>query len=323
MPHPLVLRQELKSCIRQFFTKREYLEVDTPLLVQQPGTEVHIDYFSTAYCGFKGEELAFSLRSSPELHMKQLLTQGFKRIFQMGPSFRNSGEYTHWHHPEFTLLEWYQTGISFDGMIAETDQLLRSCVKHFSQEIRPALPALGTLHRFTVFEAFKDFAGVELVDLDPDLAKKGIDAGCISPRLEDDFETAFFKIMMEKLEPAFKELKYVCLSDYPESQAILSKVEDGVAKRFEFYVDGIELCNAFLECFDPIENRLRMEETNKEREKLGKDKLSIDRHFLKALESGVPQACGNALGFDRWLAFLMGEPNLDSIIPFRQQFLNR
>lgn len=321
--HHLLVRQKLKACIREFFESRGYLEVDTPLLVSQPGTEVHIDYFSSSYIGFRGEQESFSLRSSPELHMKQLLAEGLQKIFQLGPSFRNGGEYTKWHHPEFYLLEWYHLGSDLDGMIFETDQLIRFCLQRFNDFSYLGFDRLPDLHQIGVFDAFEKYANITLVDEDPHLGKKAASAGCVSVNTDDDFETAFFKILMEKVEPRFKDLDYVCLRDFPPSQAILSKVSNQVAHRFEFYLKGIEISNAFFECQDVRENETRIREVNEKRKQLGKDPLRLDEHFFQSLRKGLPECCGNALGFDRLLALLVGEGDIDSVVPFRRQFLDR
>ena len=320
MPHPLILRRSLKSAIRLFFDERKYLEVDTPVLVKQPGTEVHVDYFSTEYAGFNEDKTLLHMRSSPELHMKQLLFQGLEKIYQLGPCFRNQGEYTKWHHPEFTLLEWYEVGLSLEQMIKETDLLIRFCEEKICDEHKESGEKLPRLELITVKEAFLEFAGIPLIDQDKDLAKKAAAAGCRSPLVDDDFETAFFKVLMEKIEPALKKQRYACLYDYPESQAILAKVEGGVAKRFEFYIDGIEICNAFDECLDAGENRLRMEDANQKRLLLGKKALPLDEYFLASLENTRLEASGNALGFDRLLSCLLQKSGIEQAIPFRHQF---
>lgn len=321
------LRHELKRAIRTHFEKNQYLEVDTPVGVVCPGTEVYLDYFETQWLDYKGQHHDLSLRSSPELHMKQVLSHGPARIYQFAPCFRNCGELSEWHHPEFTMLEWYHAGITIEAFIDATENMLRSSHAHlldcFGANVVPfKFPV--KLERYSVCQAFEEFTGIELRDGDPDLARKAREAGIHSPSQDDDFETAFFKILIEKIEPELAKHPAAVLYDYPPSQAALAKVDKGVAKRFEFYFHGTELCNGFYELLGLDENRLRIGEANEHRKNIGKPVTRPDEAFYSALSSGIPPCCGNALGFERWLALLLGATSLDQVMPFRgqQPYLN-
>jgi len=320
----LQLRAGLKNALRDFFGQRGYLEIDTPVGVTCPGTEVHLGYFRTEWRDFRGEARALHLRSSPELHMKQALAltkDGPGRLFQMGPCFRNDGELSPWHHPEFTMLEWYETGISFAAFVDQTEELLRET----HARLAPAVARAGgtplvlprAFARFTVAEAFQQFARLTLIDGDPELATQAREAGVISVRPDDDFETAFFKVLLEKVEPALAAMSGAVLLDYPPSQAALASVNGGVAKRFEFYVGRVELCNGFEELLDLATNRARIRESLERRRLLGHEVPPEDEDFYAALATGLAPCCGNALGFDRWLALLMGDAELDHAVPFR------
>jgi lysyl-tRNA synthetase class 2 len=168
----------------------------------------------------------------------------------------------------------------------------------------------------SVFEAFKKYTGIDLIDQDPDLAQKCRRLNFISIRQDDDFETAFFKVMLDVVEPELKSLKYVLLYDYPASQAALSVRENGRAKRFEIYVDGIELCNAFQELVGYEANMARYAEIEQARTELSKQKTLKDEGFFESIRKGLPESCGNALGLDRLLALILGHKNIDSVIPF-------
>ena len=313
------IRADLKNHIRHFFQERDYLEVDTPALVSCPGTEAHLEYFSTDWRDYQGNSRKLWLRSSPELHMKQVLAQGPGRIFQFATSFRNKGELSPWHHPEFCMLEWYQAGIEFDDYISQSLSLIREAwegiAKAHPDVVRGIFPA-GVL-RMSVAEAFREFAGVELTDRDPGLAKKGREKGCYSLTGEEDFETAFFKILLDKVEPGLKNLEAVVLYGYPPSQAALARVADGKARRFEIYWRGVELCNGFHELQDPALNQERIREANFVRKQEGRDVPDEDRDFYLALEKGIPDCCGNALGFDRLLTLILGRDNIGSVLPLR------
>jgi lysyl-tRNA synthetase class 2 len=332
--------------------------VDTPLLVVCPGVEVHLGYFSSAWVDAAGREHTLFLRSSPELHMKRALAIGLRRIFQIATCFRNGGELTPWHHPEFTMLEWYEAGIGFEAIIDQTEDLLRFT----REELASSLPGSVTLRlpprfrRLSVEEAFKEFGGLSLVDGDPGLARKACELGIPTVLEDDDFETAYFKILVERVEPGLAGLGGAVLYDYPASQAVLAKVEGGWAKRFEFYLGGVEICNGFLELTDPAENRRRIEGAYARRAELlsgdasardkgetGRDgscsnaprpgllpvpapgslpelapEPAPDEEFFRALEAGIPPCAGNALGFDRWLALLLGLEGIARVIPFRE-----
>jgi lysyl-tRNA synthetase class 2 len=316
------LRAALKEAIRSFFAARGYLELDTPIAVPLPGTEVHLRYFATAWLDHQGVQHPLWLRSSPELHLKQAVARGAPRVFQLAPCFRNGGERADWHHPEFTMLEWYETGIAFEAYIDQTEALLRETLARLQPLVRTtlgreplALPA--RVERIPVAEAFLRFAGLELVDLDPDLARRAVAAGVLSVRPDDDFETAYFKVQLDRIEPALAALGAAVLVDYPPSQAALALVRGGVAKRFEFYVNGVELCNGFEELLGRDENEVRIKDNLARRRTLGYEVPSEDPAFYAALDQGLPPCCGNALGFDRWLALVSSEISLDRVIPFR------
>ena len=316
------LRGELKSSIRDYFHKNRYLEVDTPVGVICPGTEVHLDYFQTEWLDYTGKNHPLWLRSSPELHMKQVLAHGLPKIYQFAPCFRNGGELSEWHHPEFTMLEWYQVGISFENFITMTEELLRTSHADLLRKFGSSVVQLefpDMVQRFSLEQAFEEFAGIKLCDQDPELAAKARAAGLHSPSINDDFETSFFKVLIEKIEPELAKFPAAVLYDYPASQAALARVEDGRAKRFEYYFHGTELCNGFYELLGGNENRRRIRDANLQRRELRKPLTPEDDAFYSALDEGIPPCCGNALGFERWLAVLLGVKSLDQVMPFRGQ----
>ncbi len=309
----LHFRARVFRFLREYFECRGFLEVETPMLVTCPGGEPYLRYFSTSWHDERGRQRRKFLRSSPELHMKQILSHTLPKIFQIGRCFRNGGEYSDWHHPEFTLLEWYEAGAKFAGFMAFTTELLGELFHQYGQHPLPKL------HRLGVYEAFAEFANITLHDNDPQLAREALSRGCHSLQVDDDFHTAFFKVLLERIEPRLQQLGYVVLYDYPPSQAALAQVEDGRARRFEVYLDGIEVCNAFEECVDAVENARRLVEFSRLRREHGLPPVPRDAYFDAALRRGLPPACGNALGIDRVLALLRGEGNLDRVIPFRHQ----
>ncbi len=298
---------------QEFFESRSYISVTTPMLVECPGNEVHLQYFETIYDTNYNSLEKFFLRTSPEMHMKELLGQGADKIFQIGACFRNRGELGDWHNPEFSMLEWYNTSQTFEEMVEETHLFIKYLASALKEQNFPS-PLSDIVQqeplKISVKEAFLQFAYLDLIDADPDLAEQAIEQNISLVKKDDDFETAFFKILLDRIEPALKNLNYVCLYDYPASQAALSKIENGFAKRFEFYLHGIELCNAFLELWDKEENKKRFEYANRERQKLAYTIVNAPPRFFDAFDRKLSSVCGNALGLDRLCALLMGKRKL-------------
>ncbi|MEI6397306.1 MAG: amino acid--tRNA ligase-related protein [Pseudomonadota bacterium] len=319
IPALLRARDSLKKASRAFFERQGYLEVDTPVVTHCPGTEVYLHYFDTSWTDHGGLTHQKFLRSSPELHMKRLMAEGLRKSFQLAPCFRNRGEFSEWHNPEFTMLEWYQMGLSYRGLIHETEVYLRETAETMAilTGVRPEAVLPGKFEIIGVFDAFKSMVGVDLVDGDPDLAKKVIAAGVYSVQPGDDFETAYFKSLIEKIEPVIAGLKGCVLMDYPPSQAALAVVEGGQASRFEYYLGRVEICNGFFELTGESENRARVGEAFMERAKMGFPPVPEDEDFYKAMGRFSGPCSGNALGFDRWLALLRGADSLDGSIAFR------
>ncbi len=318
LPEVFALRAALRRAVRDYFDSHGYLEIETPCLVRTPGTEVYLNYFETSWESLAGDREVLYLRSSPELHMKQALAAGCRKIYQIGPCFRNRGEIGPWHHPEFSMLEWYHCGTDYDAFMEETADLLRYCAGALRKSGCDGLQVPESIPRFTLAKAFHEFAGVELVDMDPGLARRARNAGVVSVRENDDFDTAFFKILLEKVEPALALHQLAILCDYPASQAALAVVSGGVAKRFEFFVRGMELSNAFLELPGRAANESRISESSRRRAAAGLPAVPGDPDFLEAMSVSLPPCAGNALGMDRLLAAITGDSGISNMIPFRR-----
>lgn len=318
---PWLARNALKRAIRNFFAQKEYIEVDTPIAVTSPGMEVYLDYFETKWIDHQKTSHTVYLRSSPEIHMKQVITNDMPRVFQIATCFRNNGEISQWHHPEFTMLEWYQAHIEFHDFIDQTISLISHCQAYVLQALKMDYVdfEISSPKKITVKKAFEEFAGIELKDQDPALARIASEKKIHSVNSDDDFDTAYFKILLDKIEPQLEKMGLVVLYDFLPSHAALAKVEDGVAKRFEIYWRGVELTNGFSELIDAKENLQRFEKTNETRKTLSKQIPESDQYFFDSLKKGIPNCCGNALGFDRLLALILNKPDINSVIPFRHQ----
>ena len=291
----LVFRSRILSAIRAWFDQAGFIEIETPVRLPTPALERHIDA-EPAGSAF--------LRTSPELHMKRLLVAGYDKIWQMGPCFRK-GERGTRHNPEYTMLEWYRTNATYLDILTDIETL----IFHITSSRPPHSPFI--LHpssfppppwpRFTVEELFRKHAGwnpVEAYDAE---------------RFERD--------LVEKVEPALPRDTPVFVMDYPAPAAALSRRKPGresVAERFELYIGGVEIANAFSELTDPVEQRHRFEQWERERASAGDPVYPLDEAFLSALTVGMPPSGGIAVGVDRLIMVLLGATTLDSVIAFRE-----
>jgi len=295
-PSQLVLqiRSQTLQAIRTFFSERRYLEVETPVLVCTPALELHIDAIK-AHAGY--------LRTSPELHMKRLLSAGCRRVFQMGPCFR-AGERGPLHNPEFTMLEWYHVGASYLDVLAETRELLLYVARRVlgrTEFVREAYTVYldKPWTRFSVDEIFMRVAGW-------------------NPLREYD-DTRFTMDLLEKVEPMLPKDHPAVLIDFPVEAASLARCrrsDPPVAERWELYVSGLELANAFSELTDAEEQKRRFEEWACQRRSAGREVYAVDMRFLNALRRGIPPCAGVALGVDRLVMLLTGAQTIADVRTF-------
>jgi lysyl-tRNA synthetase class 2 len=321
----LVKRAKIVAAVRAFFDARGYLEADTPLLVAKPGMEPHLEPFETKVFDPLGNAYRGFLITSPEYAMKKLLAAGFTRIYQMAKCFRNGEAFEGRHNPEFTMLEWYRTGTEYLGIMDETEALVKDVAQKTlgrmtatwrGKEIDLAQP----WERLTVGEAMRKHADV---DLDAALSDKKIllDAAAkLGHALPADapWDDAFFSVFLNAVEPHLGAERPTFLYEYPVSMAALSKAsarDPRYAERFELYVGGLELANAFTELTDADEQRRRLLDEQELREKLGRAQYGLDEDFLLALEH-MPAAGGIALGIDRLVMLLMGEEDIRHVLAF-------
>ena len=277
----LEIRARVLRQLRAFFDARGFVEVETPVRIAAPAPECHIDCPPVATGGF--------LRASPELQMKKLLAEdGLDKIYQLGPCFRDGEKGTR-HNPEFTMLEWYRKGAT-DADIADD---LTALLADVGRETRDARLASSVPRRLAVRAAYRQFAG-----WDP---WEAWDAD----RFDFDMAT--------KIEPAIKAMGGgVFLTGYPPACASLATVSDGVAARWEFYWDGLELANCFTELCDADEQRRRFAAARAERRALGEADYPQDEDFFAALPK-IGSAAGVALGVDRLVMVLVGAPTIAAV----------
>ena len=339
VPSIVPRRAAALRALRETLWARDFVETDTPLLVPGPGLEPHIDPLvvdvRTDLVGPGAARLW--LITSPELGLKRVVASGVPRVFQLGHVFRD-GEHTRRHVPEFALLEWYRGPGTLDDILDDTLALIRAVAAVVGNASGLDLDAPP--ERLTLAEAFHQHAHVDLdaaIDEtaagdDGALARRAVAAGIGLVGAERmGFDDAFFAVMDQVIEPAIGHARLCVLERWPATMAVLARRCDDdprYAMRFELYGQHapragaggcLELCNAFDELRDPVEQRARFEDDNDVRARLGKPVLPLDEDFLAALPSLPSPTAGNALGVDRVLMLLLGASTIDEVLaqPFR------
>jgi lysyl-tRNA synthetase class 2 len=318
----LETRARIASAVRRFFAERDFVEVETPALQVSPGLEPHLVAFATELFEPGEGRLVRHLHTSPEFAMKKLLVAGVPRLFQLARVFRN-GERGRLHHPEFTMIEWYRAGASYRDLMADCEALLRAAAPRYVWEGRSADPAAPWTY-VSVAEAFRRWAGIDLLATAPDpespslarLADAARPIG-IAPHEGDEWEDLFFRIFLERIEPLLGIGAPAILYDYPISMAALArpKPEDPrLAERFELYLCGVELANAFGELTDAAEQRRRFARDRAAKEARYGFSYPVDEDFLAALAYGMPESAGIALGFDRLVMLASGAARIEDVL---------
>ena len=314
LPH-LQTRARLQAAMRQWFAGEGFLEVETPILQAAPGAEVHLTGFATEWELPDGESRERWLHSSPEFAMKKLLAGGLPRIFQFARVFRNA-EGSALHHPEFTMLEWYRAGVGYEAIMADCAALLAALGVDQLRWDGHVCDPRAEPERLTVADAFVRHAGVDLfATMGNAEALSG--ASGVAMHAGDTWEDVFFRIMFEKIERRLGMGRPTILCEYPISMAALARAKPGdprVAERFELYVCGVELANAFGELTDPRIQRERLEADMDLKDRLYGVRWPVDEDFLAALDHGLPDCSGIALGFDRLVMLASGAGRIEDVL---------
>jgi len=307
-------RALLTQATRAFFHARDYLEVETPYAVAVPGEEVHLQTFATTRFTPQGEPEKLWLHTSPEFAMKRLLVAGSGPIFQVARVWRN-GERSETHAPEFTMLEWYRPGAPLAALMDETEAYLRAVLPPTVS--RGGHQAdLRHFERLRMADAFRIHAGADLLGTLDDAPALGRSAG-VTLRPNENWEDLFFRLLLERIEPAIGRSHPTFLTHWPAAQAALAvrdPEDPRVALRFELYVCGLELANAFEELADPAEQRARFTADRARRHALTGPDWPMDEDFLAALAYGLPACSGIALGFDRLTMLACGASRIDQVL---------
>jgi len=303
-------RAALLQRSRQFFAARAVTEVDTPVLVNSPVSDVHI-HSAMVQLGAEGAGASASplyLHTSPEYAMKRLLAAGSGDIYQICHVVRGN-ERGRLHNPEFTLIEWYRVGFSLQQLMDEVEALVRALL---------GTRAPAASERISYQDAFRRELGLDpLTASEEALAQAAQPLALDSGRLNRD---EWLELLMGALiGPRLGHRSLTFVLGYPASQAALARLDPcdpRVAQRFELYCAGVELANGFHELAAASEQRARFEADNLQRRRLGLPAFPPDERLLAALAAGLPDCAGVALGFDRTLMLSVGAAHIEEVLPF-------
>lgn len=306
----LELRARLYTLIRQFFAERRVLEVETPILSAAANTDPNIRSFATAFSGHvdSGRPERW-LRTSSEFAQKRLLAAGIGDSYELGRVFRD-GEAGRRHNPEFSMLEWYRVGWDHDQLAAEVVDLIQAAFAHWGKS--------SNVHKSSYRQLFLDALGIDPftatdAQLRAGLGDVRVDAQGLS---RDDWLDL---VLTHRIQPQFPPDRITVVFDYPMTQCALARIrhdDPPVAERFEVYVGEHELANGYHELTDAAEQRARFLRDNARRRERGMPELPIDENLLAAMEQGLPECAGVALGIERLLMAIAGSPDICEVLAF-------
>jgi lysyl-tRNA synthetase class 2 len=314
------VRSQVIAAIRQFLNQCGFLEVETPVLQPSAGGALALPFITH----HRALNQDFYLRIATELHLKRLVIGGFDKVYELGRIFRNEGIDTK-HNPEFTMLESYQAYADYDDVMKMVEEMVSKVarqvldttkVKFGDETIDLKIP----WQRLSLRDAVTEYSGIDFTKYP---AADGLREKMRSMNIEADPEKNWAKLVDELLSTSVKPrlIQPTFLVDYPVSMSPLAKTKPGeerVVERFQAFTGGMELANAYTELNDPIEQRERFEEQQKERQGEDKEKWTVDEDFLLALEYGMPPTGGLGVGIDRLVMLLTGRQSIREVILFPQ-----
>jgi elongation factor P--(R)-beta-lysine ligase len=324
---PLLLaRNTLASAVRSHFADGGFIEIDAAAIQISPGNEAHIHAFPLDLHRPHGSAELRYLHTSPEFAMKKLLAAGESKIFSLGHVYRDR-EAGPLHAAEFTMLEWYRAGDTYEQIIDDTLRILRLATEtagakavHYRQSTADPMAEPRVI---SLAEAFRRFADIDLLSTcasDGSTDRESLAAAArakgLTIRDGDAWSDIFSRLLVSLIEPQLAREGVCILHQYPRSEAALAAAnrdDPRVADRFELYVCGVELANGFRELTDAAEQRRRFEAEMEEKQRIYGERYPIDEEFLEAL-AVMPEASGVALGFDRLVMLATGAPSIDHVI---------
>jgi elongation factor P--(R)-beta-lysine ligase len=319
-------RNRIVTAFRGYFDWQDFVEVETAALQISPGNEAHLHAFGTEAVGPDGTRQTLFLHTSPEFACKKLLAAGEERIACFARVFRNR-ERGPLHHPEFTMLEWYRAAEPYEALMRDCANLMglaaetagTKTLAFRGMKVNP----FQEPERITVAEAFREFAGIDLLSTlepeggtDRDGLSAQLQAAGLRTAADDTWSDLFSRVIVERVEPYLGVHRATILDEYPAVEAALARPaahDPRVAERFELYACGVELANAFGELTDPVEQRRRFEDEMREKMRIYGESYPVDEDFLAAL-AHMPEASGIALGLDRLIMLATGASRIEQVL---------
>ncbi|EKD43200.1 MAG: hypothetical protein ACD_72C00411G0001 [uncultured bacterium] len=317
-----IKRLEILRLIRDYFWSQNFVEAETPIALRLPGQEPYLNPMSVEILDPYQAPFKFYLRTSPEFALKKLLAAGWERVFEISKCFRNIESFGGTHNPEFTMIEWYRAPGSYLDIMDDTENLFKYIGKKLNiQKLKyknNEIEYLVDWDKATVKDLWKKFIQVNLDEyLDIENLKILVQKRGWNVETTDMYEDLFYKIFLNEIEPNLGIDKPIFIYDYPAQMCSLSRLckdDQRYAQRFELYIGGLELANAFGELTDHKAQRINLEKDRELRVQLGKEVWSIDEGFIEALEAGIPSAGGIALGVDRMVVLFTGARDINEVI---------
>lgn len=319
------IREKVLTAIRRFFLDRGFHEVETPLLTGNPAAESYLEIFETTLLDRHRNPTKAYLYTSPEMSLKKLLVAGIGNCYSLTKAFRNMETQGTLHNPEFTVLEWYQVDVGYEEVMTTCEELMVFINAYLRRSPAPSGAGRsgrsnnkdpGTLtyqgktvdltapwERLTVAEAFATYASVNLDEFfDEKRAREIAQKKGYTVEEKTTWEELYNQILLNEVEPFLGSKKPSILYEFPAAVAALSNKKQSdprYCKRFEFYIAGLELGDAYDELIDPLEMERRFKEQIQEIKKRGKTVYDYDQDFIEALRVGLPRCSGIAVGVDR------------------------
>ncbi len=315
-------RAQIVRFMREFFWSKDFLEVETPLILRLPGQEPYLSPMKVEIHNEKGEAHQGFLHTSPEYTMKKMLGAGFENIFSLTKTFRDYESFGGTHNPEFTMVEWYRNNQTMYDIMDDCEALFAYISKQITDNayFRSLLPNAvlqRSWKRVHMRDLWQQYLGINLDEyLTVDAMYELNQQHGFYPQKNEPYEDLFYRLFLNKIEPHLGIDEPVIVHHYPAQMAALARIDVAdplYAERFEIYIEGVELANAFGELTDVKEQTKRLEEEREQRKQAGKDVFDIDQEFVDALE-GIHTAAGIALGVDRLVQLFTGCKNIDDVL---------
>ncbi|MBT4541808.1 MAG: EF-P lysine aminoacylase GenX [Candidatus Magasanikbacteria bacterium] len=308
----LSLRADIVRAIREFFWEKGFLEVEVPLIVRHPGQEPNLSPMEVIVKDERNKEYQGYLHTSPEYALKKVLAAGYTNVFSLGKCFRNNESFGGDHNPEFTMLEWYRKEVDFHALMDDCEKMYIHIEKKVHKKIKEV-----SWKRLHMRDLWKQYIGV---NLDMYQTTEAIFALCKQKGYTVDeketYEALFYRIFLNEIEPKIKEIPFLIIHHYPKQMASLARIskEDPLyAERFELYIDGVEIANAFSELTDKEEQKQRLKKEQQQRKEEQKETYEVDNDFIDAVGQ-LPACAGIALGVDRLVQHYTSCKNIDDVL---------